>query len=458
MPQIQDKVDQNRGAAYLFLLLFIRLSLGGSLCLLLTSCPEPPDEQIDTTISLSLDYSGLREMWLKVSVEDPSSGWTFLLERDGEGVMTVSVEEEDTVVVDTGVEVSSDYSYQAYRLMGGEAVDSSTVLQAVTMDTTSHDFTFEIDTLGESGVLWDVWAFDENNVWVVGEILPVASETWNVYNAAHWDGSEWELIRIAPPDAPPAYPHNAIHSFSTDDIWTATSAVYHWDGSEWGVFGTDNSTWEFDGYVRSIWGTSSSNLFFVGDNGCIVHYNGSSFMKMMSGTDINLLDVTGVVDEETGQVRVWAGGYSPVGRGVLVAYEQDSWTGVWNKDNPFYPNEQYLDVGGVWAPDTRSLLLNAGGYTDELIVRHNQNNFDDYEILFTNSTGFTRGLHGNGLNDFFAVGDDHVIHYNGQSTRIYEEVSDDVRLLGVKQTENRVFIVGEVLFASDHLIAIRGLR
>ena len=46
----------------------------------------------------------------------------------------------------------------------------------------------------------------------------------------------------------------------------------------------------------------------------------------------------------------------------------------------------------------------------------------------------------------------------GQSAKIYDEVSDDVWLLGVKQTGDYVFIVGEILFSSDHLIVIRGVR
>ena len=37
-------------------------------------------------------------------------------------------------------------------------------------DTTSHNFTWEIDTLGISGSLRDVQIIDENNIWVVGEI------------------------------------------------------------------------------------------------------------------------------------------------------------------------------------------------------------------------------------------------------------------------------------------------
>ncbi|MFQ6608684.1 MAG: hypothetical protein ACE5EE_09125, partial [Fidelibacterota bacterium] len=48
---------------------------------------------------------------------------------------------------------------EGYHLCGEDSTDCC-------LDTTSHDFVWDVDTLGESGVLWDVWAFDENNVWV----------------------------------------------------------------------------------------------------------------------------------------------------------------------------------------------------------------------------------------------------------------------------------------------------
>jgi hypothetical protein len=57
---------------------------------------------------------------------------------------------------------------------------------------------WEIDTLGSpdgSNWLYDVAIIDENNVWVVGEIEDDSGK----FNAAHWNGGEWELIRIAPP-------------------------------------------------------------------------------------------------------------------------------------------------------------------------------------------------------------------------------------------------------------------
>lgn len=184
------------------------------------------------------------------------------------------------------------------------------------LDTTSHEVSWVIDTLGRTdgfNWLYDVAVIDENNVWVVGEIQMGDS----MYNAAQWDGSEWNNINIGPPKYAAAYPHNAVFAFSSDDIWTATSAAYHWNGNEWEAFGTSNSTWEFDGYVKRIWGSSSNNLFFVGEGGTIVYYDGSEFTMMESGTDIHLESITG-----TGPDNVWISGYNESDiRTVLLHYD-----------------------------------------------------------------------------------------------------------------------------------------
>ncbi|MFQ6614239.1 MAG: hypothetical protein ACE5D1_05290 [Fidelibacterota bacterium] len=58
------------------------------------------------------------------------------------------------------------------------------------MDTTSHNFVWEIDTLGFYGELNDVVALAPDNVWVVGEIRIEEPDTihnlpYTIYNAAH---------------------------------------------------------------------------------------------------------------------------------------------------------------------------------------------------------------------------------------------------------------------------------
>lgn len=65
-------------------------------------------------------------------------------------------------------------------------------------DTTSHIiYNWGIDSLGSTGIwsfLHDVAIIDNSSVWVVGDIRIWEDDgTQTHYNAAHWDGEEWEL-------------------------------------------------------------------------------------------------------------------------------------------------------------------------------------------------------------------------------------------------------------------------
>lgn len=101
---------------------------------------------------------------------------------------------------------------------------------------------------GVNGVfLRDVWGSGPNDVWIVG----------NMREAAHFDGTDWELLPM-PPD--PQGP-----------------------------------------YFFSIWGTGPSDVYAVGGAGAIVHYNGVSFTRQESLTSTIL---RGVVGTDTGVYAV----------------------------------------------------------------------------------------------------------------------------------------------------------
>ncbi len=197
------------------------------------------------------------------------------------------------------------------------------------LDTTSHQFSFVVDTIGNYGsYLNDVAIVDENNIWVVGNIETDSGE----YNAARWNGTDWELMGI--------YSNTldlySIRYISEYDIWvTDNSFPIHWDGIEWTLYHLQNMGIHVS--VNQIWGTSSSDLYFVGLNGSIVHYDGSSFVQMESGTEVDLKDIAGTPDGE----HVFAIGYDPTIPAPSVALELVN--GVWEIR---YYTEGSLPVNG----------------------------------------------------------------------------------------------------------------
>ena len=168
-------------------------------------------------------FPGTKKTWttsvtLKISVADTNDIWSFSLSRNDSSVGSYMVTGVDTVIVDNGLTPDREYRYRAYWLDDGLVKDSSNEVIAITMDTTSHNFIWTIDTLGNySSYLKDVAIVDENNIWVVGNIETDNGE----YNAAHWDGVEWELMGI--------YSNTldlySIFYFSENDIWVLSRAT-----------------------------------------------------------------------------------------------------------------------------------------------------------------------------------------------------------------------------------------
>ena len=108
----------------------------------------------------------------------------------------------------------------------------------------------------------------------------------------------------------------AIFVFNNTDVWFAADAVFHWDGtSSVAVFSYNNLTPSgLQPGINKLWGTSSSDLYGVGNAGAIVHYNGSSWSKIESGTNMNIIDIWGDKNPFTGKTEIICGAYNQIPR------------------------------------------------------------------------------------------------------------------------------------------------
>lgn len=304
-------------------------------------------------------------------------------------------------------------------------------------DTTSHNFTWEIDTLGISGTLRDVQIIDENNIWVVGEIETDTA----TYNAARWDGNDWEYIEIVSG----SIELYSILYFNENDIWVCSGIPMHWDGLEWtyyhlwdmGILGPD------DGGVEYIWGTSSSDLYFVGRKGSIVYYDGTTFTKMNSPTTQDLDGIVGVVDAETGEKRIWAYGWTDYpNRGLLLQSDGTEWEIVWDEHDPFFEDEQYVEPI-LWVNEQHFVAVVAGS-NDSQISIHSTSNIQDYKIIHNDTEGWTQTMSGINENNLFFAGQfGNIFHFNGSTIEYYSipEISDDFYFLGSDMNNDMVLIV-----------------
>ncbi|MEO8287538.1 MAG: S-layer homology domain-containing protein [Chloroflexota bacterium] len=122
---------------------------------------------------------------------------------------------------------------------------------------------------GSAAVLTAVDAVSATDVWAVG-YYP-GSEYHSI--VGHWDGNSWSLS-----SAPNVGTLLGVKAISTNDVWAVGSAFLHWDGTTWSVVPDPAST-----APVAIDGTSADDVWAVGSN-LVEHWDGSAW-SVMSGPD-----------------------------------------------------------------------------------------------------------------------------------------------------------------------------
>jgi len=362
---------------------------------------------------------GVTEAWLSLHVDGVKSGADYIVQRDGTTIFKGRLQSPDTVVYDSLLTPATTYTYRFYARENG---DNSPALQSTltTLDTTSHNFSWQIYEFGGqkgSSSFYDVAIIDENDIWAVGEIYTADTYTYDSlgnfiqpYNAAHWDGQKWELVHISPefrgnkitPEI------EGVFSFSSNDIWfCAGGAPVHWDGMNYTMY----HLWDMgvlgqtDGGVTKIWGSSPSDIYFVGRTGTIVHYDGRSWTKIESGTDLPIQDIWGAKEPGRNQYKILAIAshlYSADKSTVLEI--SGTKTATLKTDGLPY------SITSVWSTKGMKWYICGDGFY--------QNNLKDqsWQSVANIPLVFQECIRGDNFNNIFIVG--HIgllVHWNGLS-------------------------------------------
>lgn len=278
-----------------------------------------------------------------------------------------------------------------------------------TLDTTSHNFSWKFFTLGEgnSSSLQDVTIISDSLAYAVGEIyLKDSTGAFDPlpYNSAIWNGQDWvpKRISVLLSGNQIVPPLEGVIAFSENDIWCVGSFPIHGDGNTWTLFHLQNMG--ISASVSKVWGTSSSNMYFVGRSGSIVHFDGNNWQKIESGTDLRFSDVYGSIDPQTLQTQIFSVCTSnfPLNRGIFridgnKATEVSSSPIQWELNSVWFEsNKQYYVAGdGIYQKND----ISDGSWKNEpLDITHYA----------------TTKIRGQSSNDLFAVGSfGDCIHWNG---------------------------------------------
>ncbi|OQY74771.1 MAG: hypothetical protein B6D44_03505 [Ignavibacteriales bacterium UTCHB2] len=404
--------------------------------LTLTTCnttePPAPDET-KPVLTLSFDKKSCTELWIKLTTKDltlPANLTLTQYNPSGDSVnQTFSLSNQDSLFY-----IDSLLPNQTYKFITTieQSNNKSNELSSATLDTTSHNFSYQTFEFGEpltgnSSRLYDVAIINENDIWAVGEIYindSLGQADLIPYNSLHWNGNSWELKRIYFPVVCSQsnlipYPSRSINVFSDNELWLSTGgdkiAIIK-EGVQINQFCLPSN---LSMSINKIWGNSKSNFYVIGNEGKIGNYNGNSWTSVTSGTTLPLTDIYAKNDDEVYAVGI---NVQEV-KGVVLKGNSSGFSVMINaeiiSENELF-NKLYGDLAAVWIDENGTV------YTGGSLLYEFKNNKWNYVRslpenyiggnIGSNYRGAIGSISGNSSNDYIIAGDRNTLkHFNGMS-------------------------------------------
>lgn len=229
---------------------------------------------------------------------------------------------------------------------------------------------------GPAGLLGavDVWAFSKSDVWVLDGSATVQ----------RYDGAAWSTLAT-----PSKGGLSCIFARSSTEVWLcAGEEVLRYDGTSFQAM--DVSAVGL-GSLSDLWASSPNDLWIVGDQAILGHYDGTRWTGTRAGSPFN--------------VSVWGSGPSDVyalGTFDLVHYDGTTWTNVDIHAGGDDARVFGTSASDVWVSGSSEL-----------------NHFDGMTWTTVETTGFVgdiSAIWGPAPNDLWGVGSAGAIaHYDGKT-------------------------------------------
>jgi hypothetical protein len=165
--------------------------------------------------------------------------------------------------------------------------------------------------------------------------------------------------------------------------------ILHYNGSTWSSMNTGTKKYLL--ILTDVWGSSGTDVFAVGSSGTILHYDGNSWSEMESTVTNNLWGVWG-----SSGSNVFAVGEG----GIIINYDGSNWSEIESGTSKW--------LNGIWGSSGTNVF--AVGYSGTIFHY-------DGSTWSAVSSGTTEDLYdvwGSSGSDVFAVGET-ILHYDGNS-------------------------------------------
>ena len=388
------------------------------LFLFILSCKEEPTKPpTETNLTLEVLDKSCTEVWIDIKANDQANklGSVYLNDE-----FRTQFYLKDTLVYLDELLPNKTYSI---KLTNQDGIGTQT--EFTTMDTTSHNFTWETFEFGggSSSILSDVAIINENDIWAVGEIYTKDTYTYDSngvwqqpYNAVHWNGSKWELKRMLRVGVNNVSKINTVYAFGENDVWF--DGLLKWNGEELTLhsnnfpLSSNGTGWR----INSMWGESSNNFYVVGNGGNIAHYNGSSWSKIVSGTNLDIQDIYGSLNPKTNNYEIIAiASNNFQNNGLEVLSIKNSTSTKLSTAN------LSSDISGIWFMPKRKYFITGGGifkkndiYDSKSWYKYPSNSFYTY---------YTNSIDGTDYNHIVTSGSyGEILHFNGSTWYNYRSM------------------------------------
>jgi hypothetical protein len=231
---------------------------------------------------------------------------------------------------------------------------------------------------------------------------------------------------VNPPLAVPAawsattYGANHLYSVwgtSASDIFAVgnSGVILHFDGSSLSTMTSGTTR-----YLRGVWGSSASDVFVVGTLGTIRHYDGVAWTSMDSGTTSDLHGIWGTSPSDVFAVGVG---------GIILHYDGSTWSPMSSGSTNW--------LRAVWGTSGSDVFVVGNSGT----ILHYDGSA--WTLVTSGTSGNLCGIWGSSSSDVFVVGASGItLHYNGSAWAVMASGTTNT-LYGVWGTSNSdVFAVG----------------
>lgn len=263
-------------------------------------------------------------------------------------------------------------------------------------DSDAEEFTAEVLPAGAhpSAAFMSVGGTSPDDVWVAG------ADPGTGGLALHWDGSQWtsltnsslydlwwvhafdaDTVMFAGAGATilswdgvtltrhktPGLARDTVYGLwgaSPDEVWAVGGWAGRWgflwryDGSEWqNVSLPDDMPLDANGELPAllkVWGRAKDDVYVVGGNGTILHYDGSSWSVVESGTTARLFTVTG----DDAQIAITGGDSSGV---LLLGDATKGFTDATPPGAPVLQGLSFEDGGALWVTGADAAIFRREG-------------------------------------------------------------------------------------------------